>query len=149
MIFFDKVFPGSAIASLLLGLIMISGCSRYEDGPSFSLTSREARVTNQWTISALFRNDIDETNQYLAYNMLFKENGTLTWQLELDGGTFAEIGAKWELTSLDRQIKLTFDEPDPISGDIRLLYMDIRRLTNDEMWLSFLQDGDYYDIQLK
>jgi hypothetical protein len=149
MMFFDRLFPASAIAALLLGLIMVSGCSRYEDGPTFSLTSREARVTNQWTISALFRNDIDETNQYLTYNMLFNEKGTLNWQIELDGGTFTEIGAKWELTSLDRQIKLTFDEPDPVSGEIRLLYMDIRRLTNDEMWLSFLQDGDYYDIQLK
>jgi hypothetical protein len=136
---------------LLTGLLLLSGCRKYEDGPTFSLTSREERVANNWTAELVFRNDIDETDEYLTYAMVFSKGGRLTWQLELksEPTAFLEIGASWELTSLDRQIKLTFDDPDPISGDIRLLYMDVRRLTSDELWLSFLQDGDYYDLKLK
>ncbi|MEM7654502.1 MAG: hypothetical protein AAF399_00105 [Bacteroidota bacterium] len=149
MTFFGKAFPGTAVAMFLLGLIFISGCRRYEDGPTFSLTSREERVINQWTVESVFRNDIEETSDFLTYIMVFSSNGRLSWQTTLNGGDFVEIGAEWELTSLDRQIKLTFDDPDPISGETRLLYMDIRRLTNDEMWLSFLRDGDYYDLKLK
>ena len=124
-------------------------CRKYEDGPNFSLRSKEERVVNNWQAQSVFRNDLDETGQYTAFSMVFERNGRLTWVVDPDATDPVTVGASWELTSLNLQIKLTFDEKDPVSGETRLLYMDIRRLTETEMWLSYLFEGDYYDLKLK
>lgn len=136
--------------SLLLSLAMLGsmGCRKYEDGPTFSFRSREVRVVNDWVANDITRNDIREFIQYETFTMNFTEGGRLTWQLKKVGEPMTEITADWELASVDEEIKLTLDTPDPVSGQQRLLYLGIRRLTNEEMWITYLTDGDYYDIKL-
>ncbi|MEM7375074.1 MAG: hypothetical protein AAF587_41150 [Bacteroidota bacterium] len=138
----------------ILGIILLAlafgqiSCRKYEDGPNFSLRSKEERVVNTWLAQSVFRNDLDETGQYTSYSMVFERNGRFSWIITPEIGDPIIVGAAWELTSLNLQIKLTFDEKDPISGETRLLYMDIRRLTENELWLSYLFEGDYYDLKL-
>lgn len=135
---------------VVLGLTMaLSSCRKYEDGPTFSLTSKTERVVNSWTAQSLFRNDIEETSQFLAFTMDFARNGRFTWTSTREGIDPITVGATWELTDLNNQIKLTFDDLDPISGETRLLYMDIRRLTQTELWVTYLFEGDYFDLKLK
>lgn len=144
----NRILLSSGILLITLGMLLGS-CRKYEDGPSFSFISKKERVTNTWTASEIFRNDIDETKDFDIYSMQFTKNGRLTWTIQ-PAGFSAPVSesADWELASVKEQIKLTFDTPDPVSGETRLLYMDILRLTEDQLWISFLQDGDYYDLRL-
>ena len=138
-----------AIWVILLSMaVLFSSCRKYEDGPTISFISKTERVSNNWKVVSLFRNDIDETNDWAKYNMNFTKEGKITWTTQLEGGTEVVQTGTWELASVKEQIKITFDEKDPVSGLTRLLYMDILRLTEDELWISFLTEGDYYDLRL-
>lgn len=142
----NRILLGSVILSVVL---LATGCRKYPDGPNFSFIPKEQRVANNWVVDQLYRNDIEETELYDAYSMVFTEGGRLTWTLDLKDEDPVTVAAAWELASVKEQLKLTYDEKDPVSGETRLLYMDILRLTEDEMWLYFLSDGDYYLLRLR
>jgi hypothetical protein len=138
-------------ASLLLVVTLaLSGCQKYEDGPTFSLQSREGRVTGNWVAELVSRNEIEETSEYAVFNVQFSENGRMTWRTQ----TFAvpvlvEVGASWELANLDEEIKVTFDQVDPVSGETRLLYLKIQRLTKTELWFDYQISGDRWRVRLR
>ncbi|MEO0470188.1 MAG: hypothetical protein AAF206_11245, partial [Bacteroidota bacterium] len=82
--------------------------------------------------------------------MSFTKSGRFSWRIQPMGAQApVEVSADWEFASVKEQIKLTFDEKDPLTGETRLLFMDIIRLTEDELWLEYLTEGDYYRIRLK
>lgn len=138
--------------TLLIGLSSIGliGCSRYEEGPAISFSSREARVVNNWRATSLVRNDIDETSFYVGYGMQFSDNGNFVWQIDRVDDTVGvqEIPGKWRFIGTDRTIEVEYDEPDPLFGH-KIIHMDIRRLTEDEMNLTFIYQEDYYDVDLR
>ncbi|MDX2247440.1 MAG: hypothetical protein SF052_11720 [Bacteroidia bacterium] len=136
---------------LLLTLsTILSSCRKYEDGPTISFLTKQSRVANDWRAAAVFRNDIDETTDFPVYAMTFSKAGRLTWTIQKEGQVDpVVVTANWELASVKEQIKITFDTKDPLSGETRLLYMDILRLTESELWVSFLSEGDYYDLRLE
>ena len=128
--------------------LLFSGCRKYEDGPTFSLRSKKARVVNNWDAHTVARNNIDETEFYDEYNLNFNDNGEIIWTVKKATDTVATVlTAQWELASVKEQIKLTFSDI-PTPGETTLLYMDILKLEEKEMWLRFLQGGDYYNIQM-
>ncbi|RMG71354.1 MAG: hypothetical protein D6722_07010 [Bacteroidetes bacterium] len=133
---------------VLLGSVSLSGCRKYEDGPSFSLLSKEARIVGNWVARSFFRNDLDELDDYSVYNIQFTAAGRMIWRIQLVGQDVVETVGDWELANVKEAIKITFDEKDPVSGETRLLYMEIRRLTADELWVNFTDiNGDNYDVQ--
>lgn len=96
------------------------------------------------------RNEIEETAEYAVFNVQFSENGRMNWRTQ----TFAapvlvEVGATWELANLDEEIKVTFDQPDPVSGETRLLYLKIQRLTQSELWFDYQVSGDRWRVRLR
>lgn len=134
--------------ALVLSMGLFESCRKYEDGPTISFRSREERVANTWTATVLTRNTIDETNKYETYTMKFGKGGKFTWTKKLFGENQEVISADWELFRVDQEIKITLDDPDPISGE-RLSYsFEIRKLKETEMWLHFLMFGDEWDVQL-
>lgn len=135
------------MAFLLLNLAL-SGCRKYEDGPTISFQSKEARLADNWVARTLFRNDLDELDRYAVYNLILNRNGRMTWRIQPTGGDLVEVAGDWELANVNEAIRITFDEKDPVSGETRLLFMDIRRLTADEFWVNFTDiEGDNYDVQ--
>lgn len=130
----------AVISLFLLGLLLLSGCKRYEDGPVISFSSRDGRVENNWRANIFSRNDLDELGQYEYMHMDFTET-QLTWQAKPVGmDTIYTYQANWELASLDRQIKTTFVSP--VDSTNRLLYFDIFRLKKDELWLEYAGTKD-------
>ena len=153
MIKYSSVFVKLIVFSCGLALLLPS-CRKYDDGPSFSLRSKVSRVTNNWNADIVARNNIDETEFYDTYNMVFddKEDSDgrmgLTWTIKRRDMADSVITARWELASVNEQIKLTMTDF-PTVGETALLYIDILRLEEDAMWLRFLTDGDYYNVQLE
>ncbi len=134
----------------ILGLAFSAGCRKYEDGPTFSLRSKLARATNNWSAIEISRNSIDETLFFSQYDLDLAQNGNFAWRYTLadDSTSRTEITGVWEIVSAKEQIRLTFSTPDP-DTDQELLYLDIRRLTETELWVEYLYKEDYYTVKMK
>src|SRR3954469_15528345 len=48
----------------LLSCILLSACKKYEDGPSFSLMTKKARLANVWQVDKYLLNGEDKTEAY-------------------------------------------------------------------------------------
>lgn len=136
---------------LVLGFMSVAtSCKRaYEDGPSISFVSREARVINNWQSTKILRNDFDANNTYDKFNLNFEKGGTTAdggnykWTVRYKGDTtdFVTEG-KWKFATKERQIRLE------ANGTTQLLYMDITRLLNQEMWVKYQIDNDYFTVYM-
>lgn len=135
------------LALLMSAPLMFTGCRKYPDGPTISFISKEERVSNTWSATSIFRNNIDETVQYETYDLTFTRSGTFSWTVRPAGATIdVTLSGTWELASVKEQIRLEyFDE---VAAETRLLFMDILKLKEDEMWVGFISDGDQYDLKL-
>jgi hypothetical protein len=138
------------LALMIFTAWSLGGCSKYDDGPRFSLRSKKERVTNNWVATRVFRNDIEETNFYFLYGMEFQRNGGFIWRIDRndDNLDLAERAGTWQLTAANTQIEITFLEADP-DTDQEKLFLTIRRLAEDELWVSFIYRGDTYDLQFQ
>ncbi|RMG21566.1 MAG: hypothetical protein D6730_18060 [Bacteroidetes bacterium] len=128
---------------------LLTACQTYEEGPVFSLKSKRARIVNKWKPYLIARNDLDETKEFSQFQLDFEDSGDFYWLSQKLDADSVEIRGSWELTSANRQIKLSYMVPkDSVTLKEQLLYMDILRLKENEMWLDYFTDGDYYSLRL-
>jgi hypothetical protein len=122
----------------------VSSCGKYEDGPGFSLRTKKSRVDGEWNVKSIGSTVMG--NQY-TINMSFDKSGSLivtqtySYQGYTDSYTYA---GSWDFASDKEQIMLNID------GSVQL--MEIKRLTNDEMWLDddiTSVDGDIWKLEAK
>ncbi len=126
---------------LFLGLIvaLLSGC-KYEEGPFFSLQSREDRIAGIWKVAYATDSEGEEnTTSYEDLTFIFGEDFSAEAELETSLGTI-EFDGTWDLSQDDAVFQLedlelplgiaSFDED-----------FDILRLTEDEFWLRDQQDS--------
>jgi hypothetical protein len=135
---------------MIFSSAFLSGCKKYVDGPVISFSSREARVINDWKAVLISKNDIDIASDFEFIHMNFRENGVFEWFFKLTGDPtdyqFEGKNPSWELASLDEEIKISyFDEN---VGDDRLLYFNILRLAEDELWITYIDNGDRMGLRL-
>jgi len=120
-----------------------ASCGQYEDGPGFSLATKEARVINVWSLDAEIENGVDQEvtaddkDDYIE----FMEDGKAVFTWVTTGGT-GTFDATWELT--DDNEKLTYYMSYELGG---ITYTDttestILRLTSNEMWLEQVDGSD-------
>lgn len=136
----------------VLFLTTFSACRRaYEDGPTISFHSREGRIVNTWTAKEVLRNDYDDTPLYSHFDMVFEPGGAsedganYSWTIQYATDTTTPpptVTSLWFLTSKDRQIRLN----NPVDST-RILYMDIDRLYENEMWVKYQIANDYYTVK--
>jgi hypothetical protein len=119
----------------------VSGCGKYEDGPNFSLRSKKARVVGDWNVKSIGSQVFSVQNQGgidygYTINLEFDKNGSVTTSMEYTYGSYNysySYAGDWDFSSNKEHLLLTID------GDTDT--MEIKRLTNKEMWL----DDDYTD----
>jgi hypothetical protein len=89
-----NIFKSAAI--LLLSVFVLSACSKYEEGPKFTLLTKKARLSGEWVIESVTYNTTDITSSYEA---LLGANFVL--EIEKDGGYRTEGSnpdtGTWEL----------------------------------------------------
>ncbi len=64
------------IFGFLAMLFILSSCSKYSDGPSFSLLTKKARLCNDWVLETQLRNDEDVTDENITIKMSIDKDGT-------------------------------------------------------------------------
>ncbi len=128
-------------ATLMIG----ASCKKYEEGPSFSLRTKKARLVNTWTADKEVSADGDEYN----YTQEEKDNNTL--EINKDGsvkvttddgnGNAISFEGTWEFGDKKETVKFTYD----FGGVSTTDEVTIIKLKNKE-WASEDEDGDktYY-----
>lgn len=105
-------------------LFLFSGCKKYEEGPSFSLSSKKSRLTNTWKFVKVFdvTTNEDLTADFTGATIEFQKDGTVIWS----DGSVAETST-WKFAS-DKENIIISD----LSGSS--IVWQIRRLAGNSFW---------------
>ncbi len=147
-----KVFASIAIVALLVGSVSVTGCGKYDEGPSISLRTKKARVVGEWEIEKIMRNGVDITSDYRIFAasevMTLKKDDSYTLAITntslAGGGTDSESGT-WAFAS-DKE-KFTTSVTD--NNVTTTFTYDILRLTNKEFWTKEVDGSDTYEYHYK
>ena len=117
--------------------LALSGCKKYEDGPSFTLNSAKARMVNDWKLDKVYSLDgtIDETSFYSVYlnwELNFSKDYSMTENLL----GFTTTGT-WSFSDDRDTLKVLY-------SDNTSLNTYILKLESNDLWVKYSQ----LDVQL-
>lgn len=122
--------------SIAVALTVISalgtGCKKYDDGPFFSLRSREERIANTWRVESAMNGGNDVTSSFDQYElqMLRDKSATLAALYQIGDLSFEfQTNGTWDLINDDECIQLDLE------NDAADETWDILRLKEKELWL--------------
>lgn len=112
----------TAVLSVFL-LVGFTSCKKYEEGPSFSLRSKKARVANSWIVDEYVYTDGE----------IFKANNSPIYEFEKDGDLrisypYGEDRGSWEFRNSKESIAFIID------GFVDVYA--IVKLKEKELWLA-------------
>lgn len=121
-----KTIKHFLLTFLFAGLILATACKKYEEGPSFSLRSKTARVANNWKIALAhdYSSNMDATAEYAGETWEFTKDGKF---IERDNGLVDKQGT-WGFFSDKDSIAIT------VGTDVDKF--GILRLRESEFWLK-------------
>lgn len=137
----------SKITALLVMIAFVAvSCGKYEEGPKFSLASKNARLINTWKIDEIYKNGAtqtvtaDEKDDYYEV----KKDGVLSFTYITSGLTSTFTGT-WEFTADKANLRLTYSGSIlgiPLTSDEEYT---ILRLTSDELWLEQVEGSNTFE----
>ena len=123
----------------LLGMAFVLGsCGKYEEGPSFSLRTKTARITGTWKL--------EKTVLANGTTIMAEADDDVTWTIDKDGaltirttdsGTSFTTEGTWEFAQDKEYFRVSFT----FLGQTIVEEDKIIRLTNSEFWFED-EDGD-------
>jgi hypothetical protein len=123
-----------AVALLIITICFINiSCSKYEDGPKFSLRTKKARLAGNWSIDKVTDNGTDVTSQTVAavgtgYRFNIEKDG----KFKETGDGFSKSGS-WTLGEDKDDVSFKYDNDTTIPNGT--LTYRILKLKNKELWL--------------
>ena len=126
-----------------IGSIALSSCSKYEDGPAFSLRSKKERVANTWKVEKAYDNGNDVTGSFDQYELELLSSNSATLAALYNIGDFNfefQTSGTWSLENSSEDLRLDFE-----NNDADRTY-EILRLKEDELWLR--EKGGTLELQL-
>ena len=114
-------------ATLGLASALVLGCSKYDDGPAFSLASKNNRLCREWELDRV--NGQRNTDGEIIWE--FEKDGDFLITYIYDGYNYTNSG-EWSWEDGKESLKLRIDG--------QIIESDISRLTSEELWLKI--DGD-------
>jgi hypothetical protein len=130
-------------------MFVFAGCGKYEEGPGFSLRSKESRVAGIWEIEKYYEDGVDMTADILAdgssITIEFTKDGdyVITSSYTFLGQTYTETETgTWALTNNNADLTLT--DTQGVASSVKIL-----RLTNSELWYVDSSSGTVDEVHLK
>jgi hypothetical protein len=132
-----KVLLNKGILFLFVTVLIVSSCSKYEEGSNFTLLSKTSRLVNSWKFKSWMADSEDITAQntitevnikkdktiqvtYLVFGFNVVDNGT--WAFNEDKTQFIWTKASNEVT-IYKILKLTKNELKLETSDSQALYI--------------------------
>ncbi|MBK6341931.1 MAG: hypothetical protein IPF41_04900 [Flavobacteriales bacterium] len=131
------------VMAALVAVTTLASCQKYDDGPFFSLRTREERIANTWKVEKAWNGDSDITSSFEQYELKLKKNrdATLTAQYALGTLTFEfATSGTWDFENNSEDVRFDF------GNDAADETYEILRLKETELWLRE-KDGDL-ELQL-
>ncbi len=101
-----------------------SSCGKYEDGPNFSLLTKKSRVAGDWDVKSVGSQLVGAD---YGLTMTFDKDGSMKYSYTYGTSSTSYTGS-WDFSSDKENLVIS------IGGGIDTL--EIKRLTNKEMWLD-------------
>jgi hypothetical protein len=129
----------------LLIAVTLNSCI-YEDGPKFSLRSKEARMINTWSIDKVYEEGVDKTDDYKSVYVNYKLDlkSDKNYDLSYKAGNlinYSESGT-WKLS--DDKTKLLYTPKNGKESSWTIL-----RLKNSEFWAEMSLNNKTVKIYFK
>ncbi len=118
-----------------------SGCGKYEDGPGFTLLTKKSRVVGDWDVKSVGSTVLG--SEY-GINMNFEKSGSMSYNYTYSGIVQEVYAGTWDFASDKENLMVTLD------GEATVF--EIKRLTNNEMWLDddiSAADGEIWKLESK
>jgi len=125
------------LLSIIPILFFFTNCSKYEDGPNFTLKSKTNRITGEWEVVKVD----GESPDYSSVIFEFEKDGDFRVELIYDYDSYSyteEQDGEWEWADEKETIVLSLDDYDE---DVAI-ELEILRLTKDELWFVIEDYGD-------
>lgn len=122
-------------------LVSSSSCSKYEDGPGFSLLSKKSRIVGDWEVKSQGSTVL---NSDYSIEMSFDKNGSMLFTYSYSGSGSETYAGSWDFASDKENLVLTLDGESTV--------FEIKRLTNKELWLDddiTSADGEIWKLESK
>ena len=124
---------------VLIMVIGLQSCSKFEDGPLISLRTKKQRLSRDWKIeySVNTKTGIRHSADYDGWLLSFDKGGDFT-KLVFYDNTETTFTGNWTLT--DNQLKLEITTTSGSEND----FYTITRLTKKEFWIKNKIEEIYY-----
>lgn len=117
--------------------LILSSCGKYEEGPSFSLLSKTARITGIWTVAEVTVNGDVQDLQGTVIKSTLEKDGTGTMAITWNGFTITS-DLEWEFDAEKENLRTrTKDAGETEFGEWE--EGEIIRLTNSECWIRTVE----------
>ena len=121
------------LAATLVTVLNFQSCSKYEDNPAFSLSSKKSRLVGEWEV---VRVDGQSSSQYFGpgytYTFEFESDGDFEYGYTYTDGvnTYSySYSGEWEWENNKEEIEVE------LNGTI--MDLKIKKLTNKELKLEY------------
>ncbi len=122
---------------MIVTMVMVTSCSKYEYGPAFSFVGKTSRLTNSWAYADVYRNGLNITigedslaQIYTNSSIGFAQDGRFSFIDDFRDSVTVRGDGSWEFIEDDEKLKLIYDD----SGVVRTL--KITRLERRFLWLE-------------
>jgi transposase len=122
-------------------LLLIASCGKYEEGPSLSLRSKTARVSNTWKVEQYLYNGSDQTSNFNSllpnYRETYDKDGNYSFTYDGNSGS-----GRWEFQNDKLEIKRSGVSSQPSETLV------ILRLKEKEFWYYILNGNDREEVHM-
>jgi hypothetical protein len=128
------------VATVLIVVMMLIGmqsCKKYDDGPAISFVSRTERVSNTWRVDNYKVNGDDFTSLLSGYTETFTKDGDYSY----NWGVFSGTGI-WTFANSDSEIRLTGTENQSSQTLV------ILKLEEKQFWYYYMDGNDKKEFHL-
>jgi hypothetical protein len=124
---------------ILLIASSLASCKKYPEGPSISLRSRTARVTNTWKMEMVMENgsDITSTLNNIHYTETYDKNGNYSYNSTAGSGS-----GRWMFENKETHIRRQAVSGQP-TVDLIIL-----RLKEKSFWYRYTDGNEVFEFHL-
>lgn len=123
-------------------MLMLVGCTKYENGPDFSLISKKERLSNNWTVNEAIQLSGDAgtfQTTHQGYQFNIGDDGKYTMYYRPDGVSYYTESGTWQLASDKLHFTTTCS-----TG--KIVEYQILRLARNELWVRFTDNGSEWEL---
>lgn len=130
------------LSKVFIGLFLLNfivSCGKYEEGPAFSLLTKQSRLAGDYEVESYYINDeeinLTEDLNIISYIVSYDRDGTGTRKIEMQGNTLEEE-FEWKFCDnkeyLHERIKISDELYTEWTKNKKIL-----RLSRNQLWVKY------------